>query len=415
MTKILVVDDDPVIVMFLTEYLTSMGYEVIGTASDAQEAIEKTASLKPDLILMDIVLSHNTDGITAAQQILKQNDIPIIFISGHKSDAYLQKVKACGASGFIIKPIEPWQLKASIEIALHNNIFDQEVKEIKSQLQEQVKEQTATLKKINRDLQQSLLEYKQIESELRAGEEKYRKLLDCMNEGFVLTDIEGTISYVNKKFLDLLGYEEGEVVSHFLTEFTDDEGKKIIPKQRALREKRIFDPYEVMFIRKDGRPVYTLISPQVFTDEKGRIKGRFGTVTDISSLKHIQAAYRRDEAHLRSLMDTASHFAIFRLIAEPTQTLGFRVVFASPSISEIMGIAEPMDFSTWFINIHPEEKSGWFEMIRESLVARDFNQTLRLYFPQNKVPRWVQMFSQSVVDPKSIPPMSTAYSSMSAG
>jgi len=398
--KILVVDDDPVTVMFLTAELSSMGYDVVGNASHAQEAIEKTEAFRPDLILMDIVLSRDTDGIATAAHIRKACDIPIIFISGHQKEAYLEKIKNLGADGFISKPIESWQLKASIEIALHKYAMDRELKQMKQQLQARVREQTEALEKANKGLRQALVECNTVESELRASEKKYRTLLDTMNEGFVLSDAQANILYVNRKFLSLIGYEEAEVIGRSLTRFVDAEGKRILPKQRALRFEGIFDSYEITFLRKDGTPVYTLISPQVVLDEAGRLKQRFGTITDISALKWLQAAQRRNEAHLRSLMESASHFAIFRLQAEPSQPLGFRVIFVSPSIAEIMGIADPMDFSQWFTNVHPEEKTEWFETLREALSQRDFHQTLRMYLPQSGRQRWVQMFSQSVIDPE---------------
>ncbi len=120
MTKILVVDDEAAITTHLEAKLTHYGFEVVGRASSGQEAITKAHLLRPDLILMDIVMPGKIDGIEAALQIKKELDIPIIFLTAYSDDAFIHRAQAVEPSGYIVKPFQDAELKAAITIALYN-------------------------------------------------------------------------------------------------------------------------------------------------------------------------------------------------------------------------------------------------------------------------------------------------------
>ena len=119
MSKILVVDDETVLVMDLEEELTAMGHEVVGTAASGDEAIEKARALRPDLILMDIAMPGNKDGIDAADSIKSEMDIPIIFLTAHSDPKLTKRAKWIEPVGYIIKPFKDRDLKVAIEVGLH--------------------------------------------------------------------------------------------------------------------------------------------------------------------------------------------------------------------------------------------------------------------------------------------------------
>jgi two-component system, response regulator PdtaR len=81
MSKILVVDDEAIITMQLEERLSAMGYTVAGMAASGEEAIDKARSVRPDLVLMDIVMPGKMNGIEAAQIITTELDIPVVFVT----------------------------------------------------------------------------------------------------------------------------------------------------------------------------------------------------------------------------------------------------------------------------------------------------------------------------------------------
>jgi PAS domain S-box-containing protein len=120
MHKIMVVDDEVIIGMQLEERLVSMGYDVVGMVTSGKAAVEKARSLMPDLILMDIVMPGEMDGIDASKAIRAELDIPIIFLTAYADDNYINRAKSVEPFGYILKPFQEKEIKAAIEVALYN-------------------------------------------------------------------------------------------------------------------------------------------------------------------------------------------------------------------------------------------------------------------------------------------------------
>jgi two-component system, response regulator PdtaR len=122
MGGIFIVEDNPVINDLISWRLTEMGFEVCGTASDNQSAIEKLAGFpaenRPSLILMDINLPGETDGIMTAQEIQDKFAIPLVYISSVMEDSIIERAKLTKPRGFIVKPFTDNQLKVTVEMAL---------------------------------------------------------------------------------------------------------------------------------------------------------------------------------------------------------------------------------------------------------------------------------------------------------
>ena len=116
--RIFVVEDESIVSLEIQSRLKSLGYLVAGTASSGDEAIRKVLELKPDLILMDIRIKGNIDGIDTAAEIHKHLEIPVIFLTAYADEATLQRAKVTDPFGYIIKPFEERELEISIEIAL---------------------------------------------------------------------------------------------------------------------------------------------------------------------------------------------------------------------------------------------------------------------------------------------------------
>ena len=128
MSKILVVDDEAIITMQLEERLHAMGYTVAGMAASGEDAIEKARRLSPDLILMDIVMPGRLNGIEAAQAIVSELDIPVVFVTSYADDAIIEKARQVRPYGYIVKPFNELEIKAAIEVALFRKASEQEMK-----------------------------------------------------------------------------------------------------------------------------------------------------------------------------------------------------------------------------------------------------------------------------------------------
>ena len=128
MANIIVVEDEMVEAMNLKRSLQSMDHDVVAIASYGEEAIEKAKKLEPDLILMDIVLKGNMDGIDAAKAISKLG-IPVIYITALLDDATVNRAIISAPYGYLIKPFDIHKLKISIEVALYNKQMENKLKQ----------------------------------------------------------------------------------------------------------------------------------------------------------------------------------------------------------------------------------------------------------------------------------------------
>jgi len=127
--KILVVEDEKILAMGLKRKLEIMGYTVTGTASSGQEAVEMAGDGQPDLILMDIVLKGDMDGIDAAQQIISLYNIPVIYITAYADEKILERAMVTEPYGYLIKPFKETELKANIKMALYKHKAESKRKE----------------------------------------------------------------------------------------------------------------------------------------------------------------------------------------------------------------------------------------------------------------------------------------------
>ncbi len=116
--KVLIVEDEAVVAMLLKKTLTGWGYDVCDTAASGQGAIEKALSLRPDLILMDILLDDGTSGVEAAQAIQKEMPIRIIYTTGAADEGLLERAAATNPVAVLRKPYGLEELQAYVEKAL---------------------------------------------------------------------------------------------------------------------------------------------------------------------------------------------------------------------------------------------------------------------------------------------------------
>ncbi|MFO8064789.1 MAG: response regulator, partial [Spirochaetia bacterium] len=124
--RILVVEDEKIISLDLQRRLQKFGYQVVGLCATGNEAIEKTREHVPDIILMDIMLGGEIDGIEAAKQIKDELGIPIIFLTAFADEKTLERAKEAEPYGYVLKPFKERELYTTIDIALYkSNIYKQ--------------------------------------------------------------------------------------------------------------------------------------------------------------------------------------------------------------------------------------------------------------------------------------------------
>ena len=124
--KILVVEDELIIAEDIRMMLEDLGYTVIGTVPDYSEAVELIDKNLPDVVLIDILLAGEKDGITLAETIREKYNLPFIFITSHSDNATVERAKSVRPDGYLVKPFEKKDLYTSIEIAFSNFISKEE-------------------------------------------------------------------------------------------------------------------------------------------------------------------------------------------------------------------------------------------------------------------------------------------------
>lgn len=149
--KILVVEDERILALSLKKKLEKLGFTVTGTASTGKDAIDSTNQEKPDLVLMDIVLKGEMDGIEAAKLIVNLHNIPIIYLTAYADDQTIERaVKTC-PYGYIMKPYKDREIKANIEMALHKHKVEKEqfmdFEDIYSDVTRYIDQEDETIKK----------------------------------------------------------------------------------------------------------------------------------------------------------------------------------------------------------------------------------------------------------------------------
>jgi CheY-like chemotaxis protein len=118
-SRILVVEDEAIVAMVIKRRLKDLGYIVSGVASTGKDAITKVEGTFPDLVLMDIRLKGDMDGIEATKIIKDRFSLPVVYLTAHSDDITFKKAKETDPDGYILKPFTEKDLSTTIEIALH--------------------------------------------------------------------------------------------------------------------------------------------------------------------------------------------------------------------------------------------------------------------------------------------------------
>jgi len=118
-SRILVVEDEAIVAMVIKRRLQDLGYIVSGVASTGKDAITKVEGTFPDLVLMDIRLKGDMDGIEATKTIKDRFSLPVVYLTAHSDDVTFKKAKETDPDGYILKPFTEKDLSTTIEIALH--------------------------------------------------------------------------------------------------------------------------------------------------------------------------------------------------------------------------------------------------------------------------------------------------------
>lgn len=278
--KILIVEDEVIVARTIANQLNQLGYTVIGTASSGKVAIAKALETKPELVLMDIILKGDMDGIATASYIRENLDIPVIFLTAYGDDNTLERAKITQPFGYIVKPFTSKDLRIAIEIGLLKHSLEQDIRE-------------------NRD--------------------KLATLLNSISDAVIATNEQGIITFMNPASEELTGWSQtdaiGEDISKILHLVDDVTNTKLEnPVTTVLREQQVVYLQEfTSLINKDGKRIPIGDSASPIMGLPNRINGVVIVFWDLSERRKteiLEKALQKEQEvnHLKSLfISTVSH------------------------------------------------------------------------------------------------------------
>src|SRR5918998_310177 len=141
----MVVEDERVVALHLKQQLVRLGYRVPVMATSGERALQQLQTSRPDVVLMDVHLEGELDGIETAQQIPNELQIPVIYLTAYSEEATLERARETRPYGYLIKPFSERELHASIQMVLERRRADAAVRESERRLEDLVAERTEEL------------------------------------------------------------------------------------------------------------------------------------------------------------------------------------------------------------------------------------------------------------------------------
>ncbi|MBF0475017.1 MAG: PAS domain S-box protein [Deltaproteobacteria bacterium] len=336
MAKVMVVDDEATLTILLRNHLADIGHQVVGIAYSGEECLELVWAVKPDLILMDIKLSGKLDGIATAKLIREGSDIPIIFLTAYTDDDLFERAKQADPFGYIVKPYHPRELEITIEVALHRKAAERQLKSYQDHLEMIVGERTAELSRTNEKLENKVIQHQQAEAALRESEEKYRLLVENLQEGIWVIDQHANTTFVNPRMAEMLGYSPAEMVGRHLFSFMDRSNIEHCQHYLERRQKCVREQHDFVFVRKNGSHFFAILDASPLIDDQGNYTGAIACVTDITDRIRAERSLRESEERYRRLFNGAV-LGIFQSAPDG------QLINANPAYATMFGYASPME------------------------------------------------------------------------
>jgi PAS domain S-box-containing protein len=268
MTKadILIVEDEALVAADLGDRLREMGYNVTGEIASGEEALEKMPHLRPDLILMDIVLDGEMDGIEAARQVRSRWDTPVVFLTAHADNNTLRRARLAEPFGYVIKPFAEAELHATVEMALHKH---------------------------------------RVDSQLRKMERWLATTLRSIGDGVLTTDEQARVTYLNPVAERLTGWKHMEAIGRTSSEvlaLVERETGNLVadPAQRAIAEGvPVNMPPRTILRSRRGLEIFIDDSAAPIRGDDGKIHGAVVVFRDCTEQIRLAEERRRLEEKMR--------------------------------------------------------------------------------------------------------------------
>lgn len=262
--QILIVEDDKIITMELEKRLEGLEYHVVAITSSGEDAIERAASMHPDLVLMDIRLKGPMDGVEAAAEIRDRFDIPVVYLTAYADERTLQRAKITEPFGYVLKPFEEQGLHTAIEMALYKH---------------------------------------RMERKLRQSEQWLSTTLKSIGDAVIATDARGYVTFMNPIAEVLTGWKFEEIRDKKAMDtfqLLGEESHMAVesPVAEALRQGAPIGLGRHLLLTRDGQEIPIDGSTALIRNEQAGVDGVVLVFRDMSQRKHEEEERERLQAQL---------------------------------------------------------------------------------------------------------------------
>jgi PAS domain S-box-containing protein len=272
--RILVVEDEAIVAFDFKQRLQRLGYTIVGVAHDGEEAVWKTQSTKPDLILMDINLGDGISGIETAMLIRKNQDLPIIYVTANSDEDTVKRAVRSGPFGYILKPFEDRELETAIRMGLAKHVMDQRLKE---------------------------------------SESWFQATLTSIADGLIATDAEGRIKFFNPSAAKITGWSQADAMGQRLVDVfpltNDGTHSEETDFFSAFRLPDVVpgDSHTAILSRSDGRTIPIEYRAAHIHNDHRNLTGMVISFTNIEERKRAAERIQQAQEHLTQIHEKLIH------------------------------------------------------------------------------------------------------------
>jgi PAS domain S-box-containing protein/putative nucleotidyltransferase with HDIG domain len=264
--RILVVEDEAIVALDIQSRLLRLGYELAGHAASGREAVDLAAARPADLVLMDVQLPGEMDGIEAARQITEKSSLPVIYLTAMSDQATLDRAKGTKPYGYLAKPFEDHELSLTIEMALYKF---------------------------------------QAEQRLQESERLLSTTLGSLGEAVLSLNPAGSVTYLNPAAERLLGVDAAMALGGgyaSLMRVLDEESREPISDLEELCSPSPRHPHceDMLLVTSAGREVPVAMSVTPVMGPRGGLKGRVLVLRDVTLRKRAETEVKRSMSELRT-------------------------------------------------------------------------------------------------------------------
>jgi diguanylate cyclase (GGDEF)-like protein/PAS domain S-box-containing protein len=329
-TRILLVEDEAISAMDLRQHLEEFGYRVTGIAASCEQALRLCQRSPPDIVLMDIVLRGECDGIQAATLIREKHDIPVVYLTAYGDADTVRRAREAMPCGFLVKPYRPDEIRATIEVSLFRHRLERK--------------------------------------KLRQSERWFANTLHCVSDGVIASDEAGVLRFINPVAEAIVGcrYDEaiGRPVAQVLRLVEESSGRPIdLPVAAVLENRLAVVPQTVAVALGAGNSACVVeYGAAPILDDNGLVLGAVMAIRDIGKRREVERALAESEERFHSAFE-------FAAIGMAMVAIDGRFLQINGAICAILGkSAADIRNTTLSALCHPDDRDPLDEQLRE-LVA----------------------------------------------